>query len=296
MGTSQVGLPILLRREATRVPEGHSPTARRRELGAVLRALRLEKGLTADQVAQHLLCSTTKVSRMETGQRAATLRDVRDLCDLYGIADEVERERMMTLAREARQPAWWQSYGLPYETYVGLEAEAIAISDFQSSVVPGLLQTADYARAGHKGAMPLLSDDEIDRRVEAKLTRQQLFVKPSPPTFSAVLDEAVLHRLTGGPKVMAAQLDRLIEVANQPNVTIQVIPFAVGAHPGVESNFNILEMPSPSPGVVFAEGLIGSVYLERPEDLERYHRVYERLQTVALSPADTIGLIAKFRS
>jgi transcriptional regulator with XRE-family HTH domain len=126
------------------VVEG-SPTVRRRELGAVLRGLRAEKGLTVDQVAEVLMCSSSKVSRMETGQRGATLRDVRDLCDLYGVTDQTERDRLMSLAREAKQQGWWQPYDLPYSTYVGLEAEALTIKDFDSAVIPGLLQTVNYA-------------------------------------------------------------------------------------------------------------------------------------------------------
>ena len=120
------------------------------------------------------MVSMSKLSRMETGHGVATLRDIRDLCDLYDVTDEAERERLMTLAREGKQQAWWQSYDLAYGTYVGLEAEAVAISDFQSSVVPGLLQTADYARAGHEGAMPRFSPDQIERQIEAKITRQSL--------------------------------------------------------------------------------------------------------------------------
>jgi hypothetical protein len=178
----------------------------------------------------------------------------------------------------------------------GAEAEATAISDFQSSVVPGLLQTADYARAGHEGAMPRLRPEEIERRIEAKLTRQALLEQDDPPDFSAVLDEAVLHRMVGGPAVMSAQLGRLIEAANRPKVTIQVIPFTLGSHPGVESNFNILEMPSPTPGVVFVEGLVGSIYLERSEELTRYRQIFERLQVISLSPKDTIALIAEIRA
>jgi transcriptional regulator with XRE-family HTH domain len=277
------------------VAEVGSPTVRRRELGKLLRALRVERGLTVEQVAAQLMCSLSKVSRMETGHRNATLRDVRDLCDLYGITGQAERDRLMTLAREARQQAWWQAYDLVYSTYAGLEAEAVAIDDFQSSVVPGLLQTADYARAGHLGALPLLEPEEIERQIEAKLTRQQILTKAEPPRFRAVLDEAVLHRLTGGRDVMKAQLDKLVEVSDLPNVTIQVIPFEVGAHPGVESTFNILRLPATS-GVVFVEGLVGSIYLERPEDLERYDRVFAYLQDVALSPKDSIDLIAQLRA
>jgi transcriptional regulator with XRE-family HTH domain len=255
----------------------------------------MERGLTVEQVAERLLCSPSKVSRMETGHRTATLRDVRDLSEIYGITDQAGRERLMTLAREARQQAWWQSYGLQYSDYVGLEAEAVSVSDFQSSVVPGLLQTADYARANHEGTMPRLSPDEIERLIEAKLTRQRLLSKPAPPAFATVLDEAVLHRLVGGPAVMRAQLDRLVEAASHPNITIQVIPFTVGAHPGMESNFNILELRD-TPGIVFVEGLIGSHYLQKPEELDWYRSVFDRLRTLALGPKDTIDLIARMRA
>jgi transcriptional regulator with XRE-family HTH domain len=285
-----------LRKDATSVPEVRSPTVRRRELGVLLRKLRTEKGLTVEQAAERLLFSMSKLSRMETGQGVASRRDIRDLCDLYGVVDQAERDRMLKLAVEGKQTGWWQSYDLPYSTYVGLEAEAVAISDFQSSVVPGLLQTAEYARAGHEGAMPRLDPEEIERRIEAKLTRQTLLAQDDPPRFSAVLDEAVLHRMVGGPVVMRAQLERLIEAAHRPNVTIQVIPFALGAHPGVESNFNLLEMPPPTPGVVFVEGLVGSIYLERPEELKRYCQIFERLQSIALSPKDTIPFIAGIRA
>jgi transcriptional regulator with XRE-family HTH domain len=278
------------------VPEVRSPTVRRRELGALLRALRNEKGLTVEQVAERLLCSASKVSRMETGHGVATPRDVRDLCELYDVTDAAERDRMMALARESKQQGWWQSYDLTYRTYVGLEAEALSISDFQSSVVPGLLQTADYARAGHEAYIPRLSADQIELNIEAKLRRQRLLTQPDPPTFAAVLDEAVLHRVVGGPRVMGAQLDQIIKAAHLPNVTVQVIPFAIGYHPGLESNFNILDLPAPAPSVVFVEGLVGSMYLERPEDLIRYREVFRRLQTIALSPKDTIDAITKIKA
>jgi transcriptional regulator with XRE-family HTH domain len=278
------------------VPEVRSPTVRRRELGALLRKLRNENGLTVEQAAERLLFSMSKLSRMETGHGIATPRDIRDLCDLYGVTDEAERDRLTQLARDGKQQAWWQSYDLPYSTYVGLEAEAVSISDFQSSVVPGLLQTADYARAGHEGAMPRLSPDQIERQIEAKLTRQSLLTQTNPPSFKVVLDEAVLHRTVGGPHVMGAQLEHLIEAARLPNVTVQVIPFTLGAHPAVESNFNILEMPAPTRGVVFVEGLVGSIYLERDDDLQRYQQIFELLQTIALSPKDTIDTIVKIRT
>jgi transcriptional regulator with XRE-family HTH domain len=277
------------------LPEVRSPIVRRRELGALLRALRTEKGLTVEQVADRLLCSPSKVSRMETGHGIATPRDIRDLCNLYEVTDPAERDRMMTLAREGKRRAWWQSYDLAYATYAGLEAEAVAISAFQSSVVHGLLQTADYARAGHEGAMPRLDPGQIDLQIEAKLTRQRILTEDDPPRFSVVLDEAALHREIGGRRVMAAQLVKILKTADLPNVVVQVLPYARGAHPAVESNFTILELPDPAPGVVFVEGLIGSTYLERPDDLKRYHEIFDRLRSIALNPKDTADLIAELQ-
>lgn len=283
----------LLRKDATFVPEVRSPTVRRRELGTLLRALRTTTGLTVEQAAERLMISASKLSRMETGHGTATARDIRDLCELYGVTDQAERDRMMKLAAEGKQQAWWQSYDLGYANYVGLEAEAVTISAFQSSVVHGLLHTADYARAGHEGAMPRLDADQIELQIEAKLTRQRILSKDKPPRLAVVLDEAALHRMVGGRAVMAAQLDRIAELSARPNIAVQVLPYAVGAHPAVESNFTILELPSPTPGVVYVEGLIGSVYLERAEDLKRYREIFNKLQSVALSPKDTADLIAK---
>jgi transcriptional regulator with XRE-family HTH domain len=276
------------------VPEVRSPTVRRRELGALLRKLRTDQGLTVEQAAQQLMISMSKLSRMETGHGAATQRDIRDLCDLYDITDQAERNHMMKLAAEGRRQAWWQSYELGYATYVGLEAEAMTISAFQSSVVHGLLHTADYARAGHQGAMPLLDPDQIELQIEAKLTRQRILTRADPPRFSAVLDEAALHRVVGGRQVMAAQLAKILDLAALPNVTIQVLPYDIGAHPATESNFTILELPAPTPGVVFVEGLIGSTYLERDDDLVRYQMIFRKLEAIALSPQGSRDLISEF--
>jgi transcriptional regulator with XRE-family HTH domain len=275
------------------VPEVHSPALRRRELGALLRALRNRKNLTVEQVAEALLCSPSKVSRMETGQGSATARDVRDLCNLYEVTDEAERDRMMTLAREGKGPARWQRYELAYATYAELESEALAISAFQSSVVHGLLHTADYARAQHENSMPRLSPDAINLQIEAKLARQRILTQADPPSFDVVLDEAALRRLVGGRQVMAAQLAKILDMSALPNVKVQILPFELGAHPALEANFTILRLPQPAPGVVFAEGMIGSTYLDRPEDLKRYHDVFNKLQSISLSPKDSSNLIAK---
>jgi transcriptional regulator with XRE-family HTH domain len=257
----------------------------------MLRTLRSEQGLTVEQVAEQLLCSPSKVSRMETGHRGATQRDVRDLCALYEVSDPADRDRMMQLARESKQQGWWQLYDLQYSTYVGLEAAAVSILAFQSAVIPGLLHTADYARAGHEAAIPRLPDSEIEQMIKAKLKRQSILTQANPPSFAVVIDEAALRRVTGSPEVMAEQLGKLLVTADLPNVTIQVLPFAAGTHPALESNFNILELPDPASDVIFVEGLAGSTYLERDADLHKYREVMARLQSLALSSADTIGLM-----
>jgi transcriptional regulator with XRE-family HTH domain len=282
------------------VPEVRSPTVRRRELGALLRALRNQQGLTVEQAAEQLLCSPSKVSRMETGHGAASPRDIRDLCDLYGVTDQAERDRMMQLAREGKRQGWWQPYDLPYSTYVGLEAEASSIRTFQPSVVPGLLQTEEYARAVHGAAEPEspmaeLTPDVVDQRVKARLRRQRLLKEVNPLGFWAVLDEALLHRAVGGRAVMAEQLDHIAELTALRNVTVQVIPYGAGAHPAPGSMFNILEFSAAVPDVVYVEGLAGWIYIERPEDVSRYNRVFARLCAMALDSVKSVDLIRKIQ-
>jgi transcriptional regulator with XRE-family HTH domain len=282
------------RKDATFVPEVRSPTVRRRELGALLRKLRVDGGLTVEQAAEQLLFSMSKLSRMETGHGVATPRDIRDLCGLYGVTDVAERDRMMKLASEGRKRAWWQAYDLGYETYVGLEAEAVAISAFQSSVVHGLLQTPDYARALHEGALPRFSSERIELQIEVLLTRQRILTSENSPQLAVVLDEAALRRTVGGRRVMAAQLAKVLEMSARPNVDVMVLPFERGAHPALESNFTILGLPNEAPNVVFVEGLVGSTYLERADDLKRYHEVFLKLQAIALGPQDTGDLLANY--
>jgi transcriptional regulator with XRE-family HTH domain len=286
------------------VPEVRSPTLRRRELGALLRARRLELGLTVDQVAERLLCSPSKVSRMETGQRGATARDIRDLSDIYGITDEEQRRYLTSLAAEGKQrkqQGWWKPYDLgQFESYVDLEEAATAIRQYESGLVPGLLQTAGYARAtaealvpGASPGLPELTPERVDEFVEVKVRRHDVLTKESAPQFSVVLDEAVLHRTVGGAGGMRAQLDHLIEVSKFHNLTVQIIPYDVGAHPAMDSAFTILEFAQPAPSVVYVEGLIGYHYLERDQDVARYERVFDYLSTIALNPQESIELIAK---
>jgi transcriptional regulator with XRE-family HTH domain len=274
-----------------------SPTVRRRELGAMLRTLRNQRGLTVDQVAAELLCSPSKVSRMETGQRGATPRDIRDLCELYGVTEAADRERLVTLAREGKQQGWWQSFELPHSTFVGLEQAAASMKIFNSAVVPGLLQTAGYTRALHQAYVPPLEPEIIEQRVEERLTRQQQVLdQADPPRIEIVMDEAVFRRPVGGSAVISDQLGRIIEVAARKEVTIQILPYEVGAHPALESDFIILEFSGQAASTVYVEGLAGQFYLDRPQDVGRYIQVFERLRSVADGPQDSVERIAKIRS
>lgn len=261
----------------------------------MLRGLRNERGLTVDQVAAELLCSPSKVSRLETGQRGATLRDIRDLCNLYGVTEAADRERLMTLAREGKQQGWWQSYDLDYATYVGLEEAAVALSYYQSSIVPGILQTRGYARAVHERGFQEYPPGRIDEHVDVRIHRQRLLTRDPPLQVSVVLDEAVLHREVGGPAVMSQQLQYLTEVAKLPSVTIQVIPFSAGAHPAMDSMFDILEFAGSTPSLVYVEGLMGWLYLERAPDISRYVRVFELLRSLARTPKESIELILEIQ-
>jgi transcriptional regulator with XRE-family HTH domain len=272
-----------------------SPTVRRRELGSLLRALRNERGLTVDQVAAELLCSPSKVSRMETGHRGVTARDIRDLCRIYGVTDPAQQTRLTRLVAEGKQQGWWQSFELDnFATFVGLEEAATATKNFQSNAVPGLLQIPDYARAMHKANVPEMSAERIDELIQVRLTRQRSLAKEPPLQLSSVLDEAVLRRLVGGYRVMRDQVRHLANAAQWPNVTIQIIPFSAGAHPAMESTFDILEFGDTAlPSVVYVEGLAGNMYLERLPDLQRYEQVFDYLRQIALSPQDSIELLAE---
>jgi hypothetical protein len=239
--------------------------------------------------------STTKLSRLENGKVGASPRDIRDLCIVYGITDGAERERLMALAREGKQRAWWQQLGLPYATYVGLEAEATSISDYNPDIVPGLLQVEGYARAIFESGDPPLDPATLEGRIEARIRRQALLAREDAPLLRCIVDEAALHRAVGGPAVMRAQLARIIEAASLPKVTFQVIPFEVGAHPGLDSNFVILEIAGPGVNdVVYVEGAAGNIYLETPADLERYRRIFSRLQSIALDPEGSVAMVTRF--
>jgi transcriptional regulator with XRE-family HTH domain len=262
-----------------------------------LRELRTASGLNVEEVASRMLCSATKISRLETGARRASARDVRDLCVIYGVP---EREpELADLARQAREPGWWSQYDEPFlSPYIGLEQEAIAISAYSMYYVPALLQTDEYARVIMRAIERKMDPAVLDQRVEARLRRQQLLNQQHPPRYRALFDEAVLHRIVGGTEVMRAQLDKILTCAGEEKVTVQVIPFDVGAHASTDSNFVVLEFADSSSQrpVVFVEGLFSNRYQERKVEIDRYREALEYLRDAALSPRDSISLITEIGS
>lgn len=274
-----------------------SPTIRQRELGMRLREFRTAKGLTVEDVAKELLCSPTKISRAETGARRATLRDVRDLCQLYGVDSETSDE-LMKLAREARQPGWWTKYDdLRISPLIGMEQAATAITYFEMYFFPALLQSEDYARAIIRGIAPKIDEDILGQRVEARMMRQKLLQKPNPPKCRVLLDEAVLHRHVGGPAVMKAQLDKVLSLMREERAAIHVIPYEVGTYGAIDSNFSYLEFAGTKlPDLVFIEGLAKELYLDRAEELERYREALDSLRDEALNPRDSAKKIEEIRN
>ena len=271
-------------------------TVLRMLLGAQLRRLREAAGISAEKAGYSIRGSRSKISRMETGRVGLKVRDVEDLLTLYGVADERERAKVITLARRSREPEWWTQYNdiLPdwFETYLGLESAAVAIRSFETQFVPGLFQTEDYARAVTRLGHQTASAKEIERRVGLRLKRQDVLARPQPPRIWAVMDEAVLRRPVGGAPVMRAQLRRLTEAAQLPGVRLQVVPFARGGHAGASGSFSILRFEERDlPDVVYIEQLTSAVYLDQRADVEHYLEVADQLSGEALTPADAIRLI-----
>ncbi|MGP4112153.1 helix-turn-helix domain-containing protein [Streptomyces sp. 4N509B] len=275
-----------------------NPTVRRRRLGQELRRLREDRGMTAEEVADRLLVSQSKISRLENGRRSISPRDVRDLCGVYEVQDRKLIESLMQMARESRQQGWWHAFAElspSYSVYIGLETDASSLRVYEPHVVPGLLQTQEYARAVIAGALPEISEDEIGSRVQVRVRRQQrIYEERGPLRLWAVVDEAALRRTIGGPAVMATQLDSLVEASQLPNVTLQAMPFTAGAHPGVNGQYTILEFPETSDStVIYLEGGTSDLYLEKPHDVQHYSVMYEHLRAQALSPQQTREFVAR---
>lgn len=267
-----------------------SPTVRRRRLGLELRRLRETAGVTIEYVADRLECSASKISRIERGHSGATPRDVRDMLAVYGVRGP-DAEELVQVAREARQKGWWHLYGAVLTgAYVGLEADASSIRAYEALVVPGLLQIPEYARAMIERARPDISRTEVDRRIHVRTERQSLLTQDDPLEFWVVLDEAVFHRLVGGPTVMRKQLEHLIKISALPNVTSQVLPFSFGAHAGMDGSFAILGYEEEAdPDMVFAENAAGGLFLEKDEELQRYQQIFNQLRASALPPDESVA-------
>jgi transcriptional regulator with XRE-family HTH domain len=268
---------------------------RRRRLGDELRRRRIKAGITLEFVAEQMECSQSKISRIETGYTSVTTRDVRDLLGIYQIPAE-EIEDLVEMARAARQKGWWHSYSsVLVSEYVGLETAASAIHAYEQQVMPGLLQTTDYARAMIRAARPDFSEADVEVRVRVRLQRQSFLQRQDDSiSFWVVLDEAVLSRPVGGDEVMREQLRRLGEAVSMPNVTIQVLPFEAGAHAGMDGTFTILHFPEPGDqSVVYAENATGGLFLEKADELRKYSLIFENIQRAALDPDESARLIAK---
>jgi transcriptional regulator with XRE-family HTH domain len=276
------------------VTERRSPTIRRRRLGAELRRRREAAGVTIDGVAERLECSASKISRIETGHTSATPRDVRDMLEIYGVPG-AECDELVQIAREARQKGWWHPYSTVLTgAYVGLEAAAQSVRAYEQQVVPGILQTEEYAKAMIKAARPDITADEVDRRVRVRLGRQSLLNQDDPIELWVVLDEAVVSRPVGGDGVMRAQLERLVEASDLPNVTLQILLFEAGGHAGMDGTFAILDFPEPSdPDVVYAENATGGLFLEKSDELRKYTFIFDHIRAAALGPEESVAYIAK---
>ncbi|MFE3327848.1 helix-turn-helix domain-containing protein [Streptomyces sp. NPDC059176] len=267
-----------------------NPTVRRRRLGQELRRLRELKGMTAEEVAERLLVSQSKISRLENGRRSISQRDVRDLCGVYEVEDHRVVESLMQMAKDSRQQGWWHAFGdIPYSVYIGLETDAASLRVYEPQIVPGLLQTREYAEALIAGALPETPVSDVEKRVQVRLRRQERVISPeSPLRLWAVVDEAALRRVVGNRELMREQLEYLIEQSQLPHVTVQVLPFSMGAHPGITGHYAILEFPDTADSsVVYIEGVTSDLYLEKANDVHKYTVMYEHLRAQALSADHT---------
>jgi transcriptional regulator with XRE-family HTH domain len=279
-----------------------SPSMRRRRLAAELRRLRGEASMSIEETAARLKWPGSKVSRIENRQVGVSPRDLRKLLDLYGVGDSAFREELLELGRRATERGWWQSYSggvIPnaYANLIGLEAEAATIRTYEPELVPGLLQTADYARAVIRTGRPGDTSGEIGRRVEVRLERQEVLTRssPPPPKVSVVLNEGVLARRVGGPEVMRAQLEHLMKERDRANITVQILPFSAGEHPAMVGPFTMLTfLDAADPGVVNVENVMGALALEKPEDTRSYEEVWNAIQAKAASPADSRAIMRTY--
>ncbi|MFC0527063.1 helix-turn-helix domain-containing protein [Phytohabitans kaempferiae] len=274
------------------------PTVLRILLGSQLRKLREANGVTREAAGWEIRASESKISRMELGRVGFKERDVADLLTLYGVNDKTERDALLALARQANTQGWWHRFGdvLPhwFQAYLGLESNAAMIRTYEVQFVPGLLQSREYARAVVMISHGAATLDEIDRRVDVRMARQQMLTRQGAPHLWAVLDEAVLRRPIGGYTVMRTQIAALIDATKLPNVTIQVVPFSAGGHAAAGGAFSILRFPDAElPDVVYTEQLTSALYLDKRDDVDQYAAAMERLCVEAEPPDRTQAMLER---
>jgi transcriptional regulator with XRE-family HTH domain len=277
------------------VPPRSQPTITRRRLGMELRRLRESKRLTIEQVAEQVNLSPSTISRIENAQVRIRRGEVRELLDLFQVGDQ-ERDRLLELAVEALQKSWWhRSFGDLPLPYADFETAAETSLLYHSLVVPGLLQTEAYARATLEALGPGLEPSNVEHRIAFRLERQAHFLKQGKPKLHVVLDEAVMRRLIGGSTVMREQLVRLVEFSEFDNIVIQGLPFAAGAHAGLDGDFVIFEFGA-YPDIAYLETTVSDIWFEKPDDVERYKRLFHSLSDQALSPQETPDLVSRIAS
>jgi transcriptional regulator with XRE-family HTH domain len=271
----------------------YTSTVRGRRLIREIERLRHASGLSMEAAAQRLGWSTSKLYRLEAGRSRITTDDLADMLDLYGVRTP-QREALIQLGRDARRRGWWITYSDVFTgSYIAMEAEAASIR-INAHLMPGIFQTPGYAHEMIRRTRPAISAEDAERRVAARTARQDaLSSRPQPPQIHVILDEAVLHRQVGGPAVSGQQLTALAEAATWPNVTVQVLPFTAGANAGMDGHFVILTFPDPEdPLVAYVEGLMGDVYVEAAEDVDRFTLAWAHLVTQALDPAGSAAMIS----
>jgi transcriptional regulator with XRE-family HTH domain len=277
---------------------GSAPTVHRMLVGAQLRRLRTDMGLSREQAAEAIRASEWKIHRLENGQVGFKDRDIVDLLRRYGVTDPDDIADFLEFAREANAPGWWQHYSdlLPrwFRAYVDLESTASLIRTYEGQFIPGLLQTDDYMRAVIHGALLDESGEEVGRRVRLRMARQVLLTREHPPRLWAVVDEAALRRPVGGHEVMRGQLERLIAATKLPNVILQILPFASGAHPAMVGAFSILRFADGDlPDVVYVEHLTNALYLDGRDDVNQYLHVMDQISMSAAPPDKTMDILHK---
>jgi transcriptional regulator with XRE-family HTH domain len=279
------------------LPPSRPPSARARRLAAELRQLRESLGRTGEDVASALGWSASKVSRIETSRTAVSLGDLRSLLDLYHVSGST-RDRLTELGRTANQRGWWEAYGdtlgFNYSTFIALEEDAESERFYGQMFVPGILQTSRYAeeiiRVGFLAAPP----GEIARRMQARLTRQRLLTRDAPLQLRVILDEGALQRQVGGQDVMAEQISHLIDMAGNPNIIMQILPFSAGAHIAVTGSFTLLTFPGPTVSqIVYLENLTDELFIEGEAQAYQYSLAFDRLSELALGPEDSISFAAQ---